>query len=59
MTWEGFEMKWWKNLLADKPELAFWLKWFTLFLMLFISIAAAALYNIVSAESNPFFYAKF
>jgi hypothetical protein len=52
-------MKWFKNLLADKPGLAFWLKWFALFLLLFASLASAALRGIISAESNPFFYASF
>jgi hypothetical protein len=52
-------MDWLKKLLPGKQGLAFGLRYFVLFLMLFISIAMAALLNIISSESNPFFYANF
>jgi hypothetical protein len=52
-------MKLLDRLLADKPALKLWLRYFILFLMLFISIALAALRHVISVESNPFFYANF
>jgi len=45
--------------IKDRPNLLFFLKYLGLFTMLFVSIALGALYNIVSVESNPFFYANF
>ncbi len=52
-------MKWFTKLSLSKPLLAYFLKYLVLFFLLIMSIALAALHNIVAVESNPFFYANF
>lgn len=45
---------------AEKhPDWFFFLKYTVLFTMLLLSLASTALFNIISTESNPFFYANF
>lgn len=45
--------------MAKHPHLAFFFKYAGLFTLLLLSLASMALYNIISTESNPFFYANF
>jgi hypothetical protein len=45
--------------IRNRPLLAFFLKYFGLFFILFTTLGLAALFKIVSVESNPFFYANF
>jgi len=45
--------------LRAKPDLYFFLKWFVIFLLLFLVIVSMSLLNIISTESNPFFYEQF
>jgi len=52
-------MKWNGKLVFKKQLLAFFLKYTLLFTLLFMSIALAALHNIIAVESSPFFYANF
>ncbi len=47
------------RLARSHEGLAFFLKYFGLFVLLFLSVASVCLYNIIATESNPFFYARF
>jgi len=50
------------NLFSNKRkfgDLKFFLKYFVLFMLLFVSLALAALYLLLKEQVNPFFYAKF
>jgi len=52
-------MKRWVHAVRSNERLSLFLKAVGLFLLLFLAIASAALYNIIATESNPFFYARF
>ena len=43
----------------DKQDCLFFIKYFSLFTMLFISIAMAALTLLMKDQINPFFYIQF
>lgn len=45
--------------LGKKSDWFVLLKYLVLFVMLLMSLVSLALYNIVSTESSPFFYADF
>lgn len=47
------------NKLDQKPDLKFFLRYFFVFLLFFLSIASLSLLTIITKESNPFFYANF
>lgn len=47
------------RILRSHERLGFFLKYFGLFLLLFLVVASVCLYNIIATESNPFFYARF
>lgn len=40
-------------------NLRLFIKYLILFILLFMVIGSAALFNIINKESNPFFYANF
>ncbi len=47
------------RIVRSHERLAFLLKYFGLFVLLFLSVASVCLYDIIATQSNPFFYARF
>jgi hypothetical protein len=58
MTFESFNKRV-KEIYCGNGVLGLFLRYFLIFFLLLLSLASYALFRIIAAQSNPFFYAKF